>query len=1829
MAFAHGRVVLFDAEGGSPRIVAWRPTNGSGPDGTAEPPNTLVVPVEVHGERLGAIHLHPLGERAFGDAARAITQEAAARFARDLRSSRANVALERASLLLALTQEIDRSALSGEPLTELAARIVGPIRDLVGADRAAINRYDLDRGIGGRLASARTYDARPESTTEVPLDQVLTADYVARPRELAYEDLRDAIGVAGIGANVLLDQGLTAGAVVPIVFDGQLQGGLVLGGFTTTCVEPERLAIAREIAHRLAVATGFSAARDRSAHLIERLRVLGDLDAAILASNRTAEVADIAVAAFRRLARASWAAVATFDDELATGTVLGVWRDGAPTVFAVGNRFPLDGAMPARWRAMPAVEPIPDLVAVLDELPPARGAVEAGLTVGLLVPLICDGRLIGAATLAGTSHVMLERDTLETAREIANRLAVALVGRQSRERLDRAIVRLEGLHELDRRLLAGDPPAEVAAAAASHVRSATGVDRVFVAALDADGRATSLLGVSPPELLQTVNLAPGFSASDLLPRAEPGAVEPRVILDVAAELEGTAMAAMARADGIAAAAFVPVLAGGQAEGLLVLAARTGVQLGGDSLEVAEEVAAQLGLSFRGAREQAARQLSADAFAILHALDQGALAGEPVAGLALGVAEGVLALTGAVVVRLIRYDIEAGLASLIATAGAPVDFPGDTAAMPIGKVLVGSFTSAPQTERFGPSDATPSPEPPGMQALRAQGHGSGAWVPMLAAGRLVGAMVVAGPPEWRLADDRLERATEIASQLAVVVEADRVRREKDQTVARLEFVNRVSRSVLTAESVGEIARVAATRLAQLPGVSRARVLEVDPTAGVCRSIASVEADGAASDDVGMALPVDAMLPPIVWREHRPAIAPDVRTLATSLPFAAAAAAQGFTVAAILPLVAAGELVGAIALAGTDPRLVGDESLGAVDEMADQLSVALAHARTTESLRRALDRGQLVHEIDASILSSASAMEVAGRVAPRLLRLTGARRLDISAYDVARDRGEIIAFAHDGTGHVTPTGEAYQLSEVIPIMDLAAPATVVMRDMRQLADTLPLVRNAVAQGLIAGAWIPLVADGHLLGAIGIAGDSGLLLDEATLGIAREVGDTVAVALQHQRDRAGMAERSARLAMVNDIARAILAADEPESVAGGATRGLLELAGALRIAVYTVSETRTTARLLAFAEHGPALGPTVGDTFPAAQMIPPEVLERGVSVVIRDMAAVADQMRGARMAADAGARAAVVEPMLAGGDLIGCVLVAGSPEVAASEGNIAAVREVAGLLALAIRHAEAQRGLEAALGRQRLVHEIDLAILASVSPDDVAAKIAEPLRLLAGARRLDVSVYDTDRDRGRVLAFAHDGTATGRPPSEEFPLRAMVPMVDHADRGALVARDLRELAPDSAPVGEAIAQGLYRTLWMPLVADGRLLGAIGMAGDDELRIDEVRSGLAREVGDQLAIALLHVRNREELAGRGARLQTIIDESPNGIVVIDARGIIQLANPAAHAMLCAAPGSLAGQSVGVFVPATARAPGTAQFDAWFAAPASSHTHPVDTEARRVDGTTLPVHVLLAPVDTPEGRIAIATIIDLSERALLEARLRQAERLEVLGQFAGVLAHDIRNHLAAVTWTAELMAADLAPDSPQHQDLEIIRNATRDAIAMTRSVLEYARPSGEASGITEVRAHLEGLASMLRRVLGDDVALDVDVADDVPPAGIDATALTQVLVNLASNARDAMPDGGTFRIRAWRHDGLGAGEGAPVQQDSHVHIEVSDTGLGMDEPTRERAFEAFYTTKSTDTGRQGTGLGLSSVFMIVTRAGGTIRVASAPGAGTTFTIDLPIVPPA
>ncbi|PYP00978.1 MAG: hybrid sensor histidine kinase/response regulator [Gemmatimonadetes bacterium] len=249
----------------------------------------------------------------------------------------------------------------------------------------------------------------------------------------------------------------------------------------------------------------------------------------------------------------------------------------------------------------------------------------------------------------------------------------------------------------------------------------------------------------------------------------------------------------------------------------------------------------------------------------------------------------------------------------------------------------------------------------------------------------------------------------------------------------------------------------------------------------------------------------------------------------------------------------------------------------------------------------------------------------------------------------------------------------------------------------------------------------------------------------------------------------------------------------------------------------------------------------------------------------------------------------------------------------------------------------------------------------------------------------------------------------------------------------------------------------------------------------------------------------------------------------------------------------------------------------------------------------------------------------DVTERVQLEQQLRQAQKMEAVGRLAGGIAHDFNNILTAITGYADLLLEDLRPSDSRHQDVAEIRKAADRAAGLTRQLLAFSRQQVLQPSVIDVRTLVGDLEKMLGRLLGEDVELSTRLAPDTGRVKADPGQLEQVLMNLAVNARDAMPQGGKLTLETSNVD-LSEGYAAdhyPARPGPYVMIAVTDSGTGMSEETQAHMFEPFFTTKEKG---KGTGLGLATVYGIIKQSGGFIWVYSELGHGTTFKLYLPRV---
>ncbi len=364
--------------------------------------------------------------------------------------------------------------------------------------------------------------------------------------------------------------------------------------------------------------------------------------------------------------------------------------------------------------------------------------------------------------------------------------------------------------------------------------------------------------------------------------------------------------------------------------------------------------------------------------------------------------------------------------------------------------------------------------------------------------------------------------------------------------------------------------------------------------------------------------------------------------------------------------------------------------------------------------------------------------------------------------------------------------------------------------------------------------------------------------------------------------------------------------------------------------------------------------------------------------------------------------------------------------------------------------------------------------------------------------------------------------------------------------------------------------------------------------------------------------LRSRTEVETLLARYSELYDFAPVGYFTLDRQGTIRQANLTGARLLGAPRSDVVDRRFGMFIaPADTRA-----FNALLAKALESKT----TESGEMALATQPS----APRRSPYVQITVSAstgadefrmiVVDITERHRAAEQLRSGQKMEAIGQLAGGVAHDFNNLLTIILSHAAFALEAVDGDTPVHDDLVELRTAAERAVALTRQLLTFSRKQPLRPQVVDANHLIRGLENMLRRLLDASIELVLMLEPELGPIEVDPVQFEQVVMNLAINARDAMPDGGQLTISTANVDfdesrapQIGSGEPERL-----VRMAVRDTGVGMDAATQEHIFEPFFTTKEKE---RGTGFGLSTVYGIVTQCGGGISVRSEPGRGTLFEI--------
>jgi PAS domain S-box-containing protein len=361
-------------------------------------------------------------------------------------------------------------------------------------------------------------------------------------------------------------------------------------------------------------------------------------------------------------------------------------------------------------------------------------------------------------------------------------------------------------------------------------------------------------------------------------------------------------------------------------------------------------------------------------------------------------------------------------------------------------------------------------------------------------------------------------------------------------------------------------------------------------------------------------------------------------------------------------------------------------------------------------------------------------------------------------------------------------------------------------------------------------------------------------------------------------------------------------------------------------------------------------------------------------------------------------------------------------------------------------------------------------------------------------------------------------------------------------------------------------------------------------------------------------------------AQFRALLDSTSQGIIGVDSTGAIQLVNRKAEAQFGYALGELLGQNIEVLVPERARDIHAEERKQYSYAPwARPMGFGMELKGRRRDGSEFPIEISLNHVQAGNAAMTIGLVTDITARIEMEEHMRQAHKMEALGQLAGGLAHEFNNLLTVISGYSDMLLDGCRADAEDRRSLEHIAKAADRAAGLTRQLMTFSRRQVVQPKRFNLNQRISQMQSLLCGLVGEKIELKLTLGENFGEILGDPAQVDDVIVNLVQNARDAMPDGGRLLIET---AAIEVGEAfdqwhMPLNPGQHVMLTVIDTGVGMTPDVQARIFEPFFTTKAVG---QGTGLGLAAVYGIVKDSGGSIRASSEPNQGTTFRLIFPLI---
>lgn len=562
------------------------------------------------------------------------------------------------------------------------------------------------------------------------------------------------------------------------------------------------------------------------------------------------------------------------------------------------------------------------------------------------------------------------------------------------------------------------------------------------------------------------------------------------------------------------------------------------------------------------------------------------------------------------------------------------------------------------------------------------------------------------------------------------------------------------------------------------------------------------------------------------------------------------------------------------------------------------------------------------------------------------------------------------------------------------------------------------------------------------------------------------------------------------------------------------------------------------------------------------------------------------------------------------------------------------------LFIEHKQAEEALTRSeeearrLARENeIMAEISRIISSTPDINKVYEGFADEVKKLISFDRITVNLFNFQKDIG-IVSYVAGLSVPGRQSGDFLPLSNSVAKEATSKRSSLLIeiKDENEILRRFPGVLPVLKTGIRSGIIVPLISQDQVIGSLNFQSTRLNAYTDRDLRLAENIGMQIAGAIANAqllmerkRAEETLRVSEAKYRQLVEQAPVWIYEVDLNNFKFLS---VNDVMCETTGYSREEFLSMSPLMILTEGGKNELIKRNQKILSGEKVPdsVEYKTKTKDGREV-WKLVNAKFIYEDGKPVRSQVVahDITERKKLEEQLLQSQKMEAIGRLAGGIAHDFNNLLTIIKGYSELSLMELKEGDPLKGRIEEIQKAGERASALTHQLLAFSRRQVMEMKVTDLNFLLGDLNKMLRRVIGEDIELMTIFSEDLGRIKVDPGQIEQMILNLAVNARDAMPSGGRLTLMtanaeldeeyAWKH--LGATPGR------YVMLSVSDTGVGMSPEVREQVFEPFFTTKEKG---KGTGLGLSTVYGIVRQSGGTIYVDSEPGRGTTFKIYFPRV---